>query len=324
MMPENVRDVLGFLNEVDVTELKREGKDITFEKIQRENEELIDICRFLYHEHELWERIPNQDKESIRELLERYRDLLNKILRFSAHVPNPNDEKTAIIQEINEIFHKLFYVLVIPVTIWRLVSKTDDGHFNKMMSNAEEKTTELNEISEEAKKILENIRNASGTVGVSSFAKVFEDQAKHHERLSLRWFWAVSGATVVLLLVTSIVVYGVFTSNLQIENSYGLTKFLVVRILGISVVMLLFFQILKQYNTNLHLHTLNKHRQNTLLTFQTFVDSSNDAQIRDAILLQATKSIFDSGDTGYVRTKNDPSLNMETVRLTPSLPTKDS
>lgn len=51
----------------------------------------------------------------------------------------------------------------------------------------------------------------------------------------------------------------------------------------------------------MHLYKLNKHRQNSLRVFEAFIKTADDEKTKNIIRLQATKTIFESGDTGFVK-----------------------
>jgi hypothetical protein len=72
----------------------------------------------------------------------------------------------------------------------------------------------------------------------------------------------------------------------------------------------------------MHLHTLYKHKEVSLLTFKAFVEGAEDPKIKDAILLQATKSIFDIGDTGYLSSKESTVTGFETIKIVENLKDK--
>src|SRR6185312_16325799 len=56
----------------------------------------------------------------------------------------------------------------------------------------------------------------------------------------------------------------------------------------------------RNYSANRHNYVLNKHRENSLATFETFAKAAEgDPEIKSAILLQATTSIFAAQATGY-------------------------
>ena len=54
------------------------------------------------------------------------------------------------------------------------------------------------------------------------------------------------------------------------------------------------------YRTNKHQQSVNKHRANALQTFQAFVEATSDPAVRDAVLLETTRSIFAITASGYL------------------------
>jgi hypothetical protein len=59
-----------------------------------------------------------------------------------------------------------------------------------------------------------------------------------------------------------------------------------------------------------HNQVINRHRQTALTTFQAFVGSTSDLQVKNAVLLQATQAIFLPQPSGYLKADNDtPQVN---------------
>ncbi|WP_204348685.1 hypothetical protein, partial [Serratia marcescens] len=56
----------------------------------------------------------------------------------------------------------------------------------------------------------------------------------------------------------------------------------------------------RTYRALKHLETINRHRANSLRTFQAFVKAASTDQIRDSVLVEAARSIFMIAPTGYV------------------------
>jgi hypothetical protein len=50
---------------------------------------------------------------------------------------------------------------------------------------------------------------------------------------------------------------------------------------------------------------INRHRQNALRTFETFVASTTQPQVKDAVLLETTKAIFAPQSSGYSKGGGD-------------------
>ncbi len=61
----------------------------------------------------------------------------------------------------------------------------------------------------------------------------------------------------------------------------------------------------RNHRAHVHNSIVNRHRQNALNTFETFVKASSDKDTKDAVLLQATKSIFDEQSSGYLSSDSE-------------------
>ena len=60
------------------------------------------------------------------------------------------------------------------------------------------------------------------------------------------------------------------------------------------------------YRALLHQAATNKHRALSLQTFRAFVEATEDENVKDAVLLSATRAIFASIPTGFVDQKAVP------------------
>ena len=74
----------------------------------------------------------------------------------------------------------------------------------------------------------------------------------------------------------------------------------------------------------MHLYTLNKHRENVLRTFESFVKSTDDPKIKDALLKEAAKAIFITGDTGYLSRKEGEKEGWDLIQIINDLTKKET
>lgn len=66
----------------------------------------------------------------------------------------------------------------------------------------------------------------------------------------------------------------------------------------------------RNYKAHKHNSVLNKHRQNALSTFETFSNASgSDLQTKNAVLIEATRTIFSNQQTGYLHTNETEASN---------------
>ena len=174
---------------------------------------------------------------------------------------------------------------------------------------------EVRRQKEEVNETLNIVQEAAAVAGVSRFAGVFGDQAQKNRRTARTWLIV----SIVSVGIIGFIIWWIFDglvderqSEIASEISW---QIFLSKILFLSFASVVFYQVVKNYNANMHLYTLNKHRENSLATFQAFVESSKDYQVRETILVQTTRAIFEAGQTGYVSSPDVAMPNIETVKV---------
>ena len=71
----------------------------------------------------------------------------------------------------------------------------------------------------------------------------------------------------------------------------------------------------KIYRAYRHNCTINTHRQNALMTFEMFTNAAKDEQTKNAVLLQATQSIFSPQPTGYLSGDSEQGSNPQILEI---------
>lgn len=158
---------------------------------------------------------------------------------------------------------------------------------------------------------LDSIRNAAAEAGVSQNSVHFINEANEHLSSSTIWLWIISGLSVALV---SFALWGtgilVFTGAEDPGSSADLIlqiKFYLQKTVIIFVLIFALILATKNYNSARHNYVVNKHRSNSLSSFQAFVSSASDEQTKNAVLLQATQSIFTHQPSGYIKTDGENS-----------------
>jgi hypothetical protein len=190
------------------------------------------------------------------------------------------------------------------------------GTLEELTKQLEQGIENVKKQSERSEAIASAMQEASAQTGVSKFVDVFSQQAAEHKGATRTWLM-VSGFTLLLIVAILGFFIGQFIVALKGETAVSTAiQIFFIKILLVSFLSVVFYQIAKNYNANMHLYVLNKHRENSLKTFRSFVEASEgDRQVQNAILLQATKSIFDAVDTGYIKTGDGNLTAIETVKI---------
>ena len=160
----------------------------------------------------------------------------------------------------------------------------------------------------ELEDVVQAAKEASASVGVSHFSSNFKKEADDLEKSANKWLTATIILAIENFLIT-LLSYWV----LEIPKDSSTAQ--IVQILSTKLILItVFFTATlwsgKMYRAIMHQVTINKHRANALLTFQAFVKATNDNNIRDAVLMETTKSIFSISPSGYI--DNDQSSSQQT------------
>lgn len=218
---------------------------------------------------------------------------------------NPAQVRDAFIQQVADQY-QIHFTRMAPIIAYSVRKGTD---FEALESQARESLSEVNRLKgelnqtgktivAEAQSALEQVKRAAAEVGVAQHAIHFRKEADSHNKASLIWL----GITAVFAAAT--LVYGGWNVWYYMTKSvdYTLAQGIQLGVAKLIVFVVLYFGIVwsgRIYRAQIHNFVVNQHRQNALSTFETFVKAASDPQTKDAVLIQATQSIFAPQSTSF-------------------------
>lgn len=312
---EKLKELSERLKKVDINGLKREGKDFSFVEIFPKIEELYQYYSELENAPGYIATLPIQNSDLVQGFFDEFVRVIEETSMFDPEKEsNPKAKQIELESKLSKSIRNS-YDWIRDFRIYLLekeVSKTKLKEISKEIENA---VTEARNKYKQIDDILKSSREASGAIGVGEHAVVFEKQAKKNFWSAMIWlFISAIGAGGIGYFLWSI--FSILADVLDGGTSNTLTfQLFIVKILLFSFASVAFYQIVRNYTANMHLFTLNRHRENSLRTFKVFYDSTEDPRMKDAILLQATKAIFEAGETGYVRQKEGSTSVLEITKL---------
>ena len=315
-----MEEVLKQLSKVKVSDLERKGKDFSFSDVQKLNVFIFEKVNILQENPDFLAELPENRRNAIESYLTSFLHLVEQIQNFNPSEGNPQNNRDSIAGAINDLYEGL-YEHLFPYLDTFLSGKADPlreelvKKAQAAVSEIENKKQKVGETLQEAEKTLEALRSVSAKTGVSNFAEVFDGQAEQNKKTARRWLIA-SIVSAGVILISLYLIFGQLTSVLKNDIGFELSlQIFFTKLLIFSFLSVVFYQVVKNYNANMHLYALNKHRQNSLESFQAFVESTEDPKIRDAVLIQATRAIFEAGETGYVSSKDVSTKGLEMIKI---------
>jgi hypothetical protein len=277
--------------------------EINFKNIELELRISTDLLRRV-HDFEI-EKLPENIVSGIVGPATQLSNAVKRITDFSITQGDTNKIRQQISNGVISASNTLLtnFGTLLPILDF-IEGKSDSGNikFEHLIAETEEHSAkfldDLLVTAKEAETALAATKEAAGKTGVGVFTQDFAAEAKKYGSAAKSWLW-----TTVLLGIATLVVAVFYSKAFYIPDTekwlpiiqYTTTKIVVI---GLLITATLWCG--RLYKTARHHETINKHRANALATFQAFVEATNEPSVKDAVLLETTRSIFSITPTGYV------------------------
>ncbi len=246
--------------------------------------------------------LPDQAINTIIEQCKPVFSIVESIKKFAIEQANPLEQRNSLVSQLKPTVDS-FYT---HTHLWIPFLAYQKGDIQKNIQ-------ELNRTVKESSKLLENAkgdvrkkqgeidqiivaaREASATVGVGHFTADFLAEADSQGTNAITWL----KATALMAGLTLVAAAGSMFYHPSLETTQ------LIQLTSSKLIMLglLFTATVwcgKLYKAAKHLEAVNKHRSNALKTFQAFTNAANDTSMKDAVLMETTKSIFALMPSGYL------------------------
>lgn len=245
-------------------------------------------------------------------VLERVRDRARAAFQTLQMISNtgPQNATSAVVERLGQLADEIFADPA-PVILLAHQVREEKAHL-KEAADEYKRASEV--YLDEARRLLTNLQDITESAksfaqeaGVARYGSLFAAVAEEHKSAAARWLTA----TIVLAVATAVgVTWSVWSVFYYAQE---LKQFTITMAVQLAVAKIVAFSMLvtallwsgRMYRAHRHNHVVNRHRQNALNTFETFVQSARDPHTRDAVLLQATQSIFMPQSTGYLKEESD-------------------
>ena len=141
-------------------------------------------------------------------------------------------------------------------------------------------------------------QEAAASVGVATFTSEFN---KEYERLKGASVYWLGAAAIFGVATIAVAIVSFFWPSVSPEpNAWEILRNVVGKATIITVLFTSTVWCGRIYRAFIHQATINIHRALSLKTFRAFVTATDDAYVKDAVLMAATKAVFGNVTTGLV------------------------
>lgn len=169
------------------------------------------------------------------------------------------------------------------------------------------------EESREASELLTQAKTIAADSALSAHAERFDQERVRYELLGRKWLratLALAALTLVAALTPLVIDYYSILVKSGMAPFLSSWSWITGKILAFSILLTGSVWCGKMYRATLHNSSLNAHRAAALQTFLILAKSAEGSATRDAVLVAATRSIFDIHSTGFSPTSESESSSL--------------
>ena len=266
-----------------------------------------------------WETLPGPKASDLLQSLQDLSRTSQKAQQFEGVGSGVQDPKAVRDRRAQDLREKIeaFQQSVIPLLgflHWD-VADTHRKRVEEVIKSVQvataEDVKEISTMKDEASNILDALRRTSANSAADQEAQSFREAAQRYERASRKWLWASVSAALVTIgaafgLVLAWAMEGEITDADVLQLVLAKAAMLAVLTYGTVTAVRL-------YRSNAHLAATNRHREDALRTFQTFVGGTASQETKDQVLLAAARAAFGQTPTGLVSDKGDGGSMLEVL-----------
>lgn len=301
------------IQEFDVQLLPRNedlGAQLSFNAVVESAQRLVDLFNRLSPES--LQDFPDPTLTQVKDQANNAFNLFSQVLSFDPGSGNPKSQQQALIQQITAAYQPAFQILH-PFIAYSLHRSADfqrlDAQARATLQGVEDKAASfglaMKQHEEDARRVLEEIRNVAAEEGVTQQAAHFRAEAELHENKATEWqqrtvklAWGLGAFAVLSLFLHKAPVLAPVTT-------YDTIQLAISKVLVFAVITYMLVLSARNFMSHKHNAVINKHRQNALMTHKALVEAAAEAGARDAIMIHAASCIFAPQPTGYTSASNE-------------------
>ncbi len=267
----------------------------------------------------IYGKLTQNEQDVINKSFDNFKQIWIKIYEFQQHneesINDSKNRRAAIVEEIKKCENYINQNLLSVINYYdnkRLAENYDEFPKNTLHSlktEIGEKEKELNDIIKNAKIQLEEIEQIKQEKSIEKlsvqYGEIFLNQARNHRLLVI--------SSVVFFLLSSIVgIFYIYNYILTIDTTITLEKShdIIGKIFIVTIISIIIKESLRNFNIQMHLLTLNKHRHNVMLSFNKLLNTQINDTAKDNVAREVAKTIYSVNQIGYLNeNKNTISQN---------------
>ena len=241
-----------------------------------------------------------------------FTDLIGRFHSYNPTTSSPND-RSQLIQEIlqrteefqNNLSATVSFSISSSINIDD-IRKSIEELVSSYQSSFEIRSQEIDSMSQKSKDILERVQSAAADQGISRESKHFSDLSEEYNRESEKWFSRSIKLGIFAIFLATVSLFSHRIPWFAANNVSEAIQIISGKVIMISIIGYALITCVRNFIANRHNAVVNRHKQNALMTYRSFLDASPSPEMVSIVLNHASSSIFSPQDTGFVKGEELP------------------
>jgi hypothetical protein len=251
-------------------------------------------------------------------VVQQFQEVVKTFQQIKALIPsnlgNYEVTRANYIQSIRNNYQGLFEASI-PLLLYSSLRssgiKNAESRAAELLATAEKQNNEQIAIVSAAKDLLANHKKFAQEIAVTGYGTLFAREARRHD-IGARIWLGVAG---VLAGGVAIIGWMNYSNTVRMIDKFSnafasgaiqpsipssLTiQFAMAKVILFTIGLSAAYWSARVYRSHRHNSVVNRHRANALTSFETFVGSTTDQEVKNAVLLQTTACIYAPQATGF-------------------------
>jgi hypothetical protein len=180
-------------------------------------------------------------------------------------------------------------------------SQESNDSFKQKINEINGHLDRMKHLEGDAQNLILKVKNELGNKATGKYLEVFSRQANINKWLAVASLFLFI-ISIFFFFALSDTFFKEFVENFRSQDfrSAYIISFTFFKLILLSAYFLFVKESLKSFNVNMHLYNLNKHRENALETFNSFIETPGSEKTRDYVIEEIVGTIYSQGKTGYL------------------------
>src|SRR4030042_6251276 len=185
-MDEELKTIIKDIQRFEIGELKRERGDFQFTDISKEIDNILSFVKDISQNEDFYTSLPDNLQQGLKSFLQKVFDVFNQIKNFNPAIPNPQDTRNSLAEQIRAIYRENF-LLINQMDVYRLKTAGGQANLTNITKQAKQIVQDAQKNAGEVAELLKTAKKTTSKITLYEYMGVFHKASLKYLIISIIW-----------------------------------------------------------------------------------------------------------------------------------------